>query len=153
MLGLYLPPSHVALFFVILSGSLSQSSLKFLLLNPAVPFAQVVKECRAVVIAGGTMQPVRTPDQAPVPGCGWDGDRNGAQSGLFTSSLGFPNQKGRGLNRPNSVHQVALLYCLTAGPCRLWGWGIATAPVCSAAVGSHFSRESPAGVSAPHLVP
>ncbi|XP_054574752.1 ATP-dependent DNA helicase DDX11 [Eptesicus fuscus] len=39
-------------------GSLSQSSLKFLLLNPAVPFAQVVKECRAVVIAGGTMQPV-----------------------------------------------------------------------------------------------
>ncbi|KAM5332790.1 putative ATP-dependent DNA helicase DDX11-like protein 8 isoform 3-T3 [Glossophaga mutica] len=45
---------------VILSrqGSLSQSSLKFLLLNPAVPFAQVVKECRAVVITGGTMQPV-----------------------------------------------------------------------------------------------
>ncbi|XP_045685142.1 putative ATP-dependent RNA helicase DDX11-like protein 8 isoform X2 [Phyllostomus hastatus] len=45
---------------VILSrqGSLSQSSLKFLLLNPAVPFAQVVKECWAVVIAGGTMQPV-----------------------------------------------------------------------------------------------
>ncbi|XP_004461898.2 ATP-dependent DNA helicase DDX11 isoform X2 [Dasypus novemcinctus] len=45
---------------VILSrqGSLSQSSLKFLLLNPAVHFAQVVKECRAVIIAGGTMQPV-----------------------------------------------------------------------------------------------
>ncbi|KAG8509135.1 putative ATP-dependent RNA helicase DDX11-like protein 8 [Galemys pyrenaicus] len=45
---------------VILShqGTLSQSSLKFLLLNPAVHFAQVVKECRAVVIAGGTMQPV-----------------------------------------------------------------------------------------------
>uniref|UniRef100_A0A8C6DV27 DEAD/H-box helicase 11 n=1 Tax=Moschus moschiferus TaxID=68415 RepID=A0A8C6DV27_MOSMO len=45
---------------VILSrqGSLSQSSLKFLLLNPAVHFTQVVKECRAVVIAGGTMQPV-----------------------------------------------------------------------------------------------
>ncbi|KAK2491208.1 hypothetical protein MC885_014481 [Smutsia gigantea] len=45
---------------VILSrrGNLSQSSLKFLLLNPAVPFAPVVKECRAVVIAGGTMQPV-----------------------------------------------------------------------------------------------
>uniref|UniRef100_A0A8C7ELB5 DEAD/H-box helicase 11 n=1 Tax=Neovison vison TaxID=452646 RepID=A0A8C7ELB5_NEOVI len=45
---------------VILSrqGSLCQSSLKFLLLNPAVHFAQVVKECRAVVIAGGTMQPM-----------------------------------------------------------------------------------------------
>ncbi|XP_055452978.1 ATP-dependent DNA helicase DDX11 isoform X3 [Psammomys obesus] len=39
-------------------GSVGQSSLKFLLLNPAVHFAQVVKECRAVVIAGGTMQPV-----------------------------------------------------------------------------------------------
>ncbi|XP_012634894.2 ATP-dependent DNA helicase DDX11 [Microcebus murinus] len=45
---------------VILSrqDNLSQSSLKFLLLNPAVHFAQVVKECRAVVIAGGTLQPV-----------------------------------------------------------------------------------------------
>ncbi|XP_036029593.1 ATP-dependent DNA helicase DDX11 [Onychomys torridus] len=45
---------------VILSrqGSVGQSCLKFLLLNPAVHFAQVVKECRAVVIAGGTMQPV-----------------------------------------------------------------------------------------------
>ncbi|XP_060046290.1 ATP-dependent DNA helicase DDX11 isoform X2 [Erinaceus europaeus] len=45
---------------VILSrqGSLSESSLRFLLLNPAVHFAQVVRECRALVIAGGTMQPV-----------------------------------------------------------------------------------------------
>lgn len=43
-------------------GTVSQSSLKFLLLNPAVHFAEVVKECRAVVIAGGTMQPVRLPD-------------------------------------------------------------------------------------------
>ncbi|XP_069848985.1 putative ATP-dependent DNA helicase DDX11-like protein 8 [Dipodomys merriami] len=45
---------------VILSqqGSLSQSSLRFLLLNPAVHFAQVARECRALVIAGGTMQPV-----------------------------------------------------------------------------------------------
>lgn len=41
------------------AGSLSESSIKFLLLNPAVHFAQVLKECRAVVIAGGTMQPVR----------------------------------------------------------------------------------------------
>ncbi|XP_059508252.1 ATP-dependent DNA helicase DDX11 isoform X2 [Stegostoma tigrinum] len=39
-------------------GTVSQSSLKFLLLNPAIHFAEVVKECRAVVIAGGTMQPV-----------------------------------------------------------------------------------------------
>lgn len=41
------------------AGTLSESSVKFLLLNPAVHFAQVLKECRAVVIAGGTMQPVR----------------------------------------------------------------------------------------------
>ncbi|XP_037306995.2 ATP-dependent DNA helicase DDX11 [Pungitius pungitius] len=39
-------------------GTLSESSIKFLLLNPAVHFAQVLKQCRAVVIAGGTMQPV-----------------------------------------------------------------------------------------------
>ncbi|XP_056907524.1 ATP-dependent DNA helicase DDX11 isoform X1 [Takifugu flavidus] len=38
--------------------TLSESSVKFLLLNPAVHFAQILKECRAVVIAGGTMQPV-----------------------------------------------------------------------------------------------
>ncbi len=37
---------------------LSQSSLKFLLLNAAVHFAQIIQECRAVIIAGGTMQPV-----------------------------------------------------------------------------------------------
>ncbi|XP_048024063.1 ATP-dependent DNA helicase DDX11 [Megalobrama amblycephala] len=37
---------------------LAQSSLKFLLLNSAVHFAQIVEECRAVIIAGGTMQPV-----------------------------------------------------------------------------------------------
>ncbi|XP_040894925.1 ATP-dependent DNA helicase DDX11 isoform X1 [Toxotes jaculatrix] len=39
-------------------GTLSDGSVKFLLLNPAVHFAQVLKECRAVIIAGGTMQPV-----------------------------------------------------------------------------------------------
>uniref|UniRef100_A0A673KAB9 Putative ATP-dependent RNA helicase DDX11-like protein 8 n=1 Tax=Sinocyclocheilus rhinocerous TaxID=307959 RepID=A0A673KAB9_9TELE len=37
---------------------LSQSSLKFLLLNAAVHFAQIIQECRAVIIAGGTMQPI-----------------------------------------------------------------------------------------------
>ncbi|XP_056334516.1 ATP-dependent DNA helicase DDX11 [Danio aesculapii] len=36
----------------------AQSSLKFLLLNAAVHFAQILQECRAVIIAGGTMQPV-----------------------------------------------------------------------------------------------
>ncbi|XP_062861295.1 ATP-dependent DNA helicase DDX11 [Trichomycterus rosablanca] len=37
---------------------LAQSNVKFLMLNAAVPFAQVLQECRAVIIAGGTMQPV-----------------------------------------------------------------------------------------------
>lgn len=41
-----------------LPGTLSESSVKFLLLKPAVHFASVLKECRAVIIAGGTMQPV-----------------------------------------------------------------------------------------------
>ncbi|XP_069484673.1 ATP-dependent DNA helicase DDX11 isoform X2 [Ambystoma mexicanum] len=39
-------------------GTVGMSSLKFLLLNPAVHFAEVLKECRSVIIAGGTMQPV-----------------------------------------------------------------------------------------------
>ncbi|KAI4824927.1 hypothetical protein KUCAC02_020640 [Chaenocephalus aceratus] len=39
-------------------GTVSESSVKFLLLNPAVHFAQVLEQCRAVIIAGGTMQPV-----------------------------------------------------------------------------------------------
>ncbi|XP_036376372.1 ATP-dependent DNA helicase DDX11 isoform X2 [Megalops cyprinoides] len=39
-------------------GTLAQGSVKFLLLNPAVHFAPVLKDCRAVIIAGGTMQPV-----------------------------------------------------------------------------------------------
>ncbi|KAL8600195.1 hypothetical protein ACOMHN_062485 [Nucella lapillus] len=37
---------------------LSRSSIKFLLLNPAVHFADVLKEARAVIVAGGTMQPI-----------------------------------------------------------------------------------------------
>jgi len=40
------------------AGTLRNSSLKFLLLNPAVHFADVLAEARAVIIAGGTMQPV-----------------------------------------------------------------------------------------------
>uniref|UniRef100_A0A674BR25 ATP-dependent DNA helicase DDX11 n=1 Tax=Salmo trutta TaxID=8032 RepID=A0A674BR25_SALTR len=39
-------------------GSVAVSSMKFLLLNPAVHFSQVLKDCRAVIFAGGTMQPV-----------------------------------------------------------------------------------------------
>ena len=41
-----------------LLGQTSHSSIKFLLLNPGVHFTDIVKECRAVVMVGGTMQPV-----------------------------------------------------------------------------------------------
>ncbi|XP_038055247.1 ATP-dependent DNA helicase DDX11-like [Patiria miniata] len=37
---------------------LSKSSIKFLLLNPAVHFTEVLQKARAVIVAGGTMQPV-----------------------------------------------------------------------------------------------
>lgn len=37
---------------------LSQSSMKYLLLNPAVHFSDVLKEARSVIVAGGTMQPI-----------------------------------------------------------------------------------------------
>ena len=46
---------------------LAESSVKFLLLNPAVHFAQVLRECRAVIIAGGTMQPVKSSSPHPPP--------------------------------------------------------------------------------------
>uniref|UniRef100_A0A8C9X0U3 DEAD/H (Asp-Glu-Ala-Asp/His) box helicase 11 n=1 Tax=Sander lucioperca TaxID=283035 RepID=A0A8C9X0U3_SANLU len=62
------PMMQVEGFFMALTNSNSDgrvvvhrqgtSSVKFLLLNPAVHFAQVLKQCRAVIIAGGTMQPV-----------------------------------------------------------------------------------------------
>nr|XP_049694720.1 ATP-dependent DNA helicase DDX11 isoform X1 [Helicoverpa armigera] len=34
------------------------SGLKYLLLNPAEHFADVVRECRSVIVAGGTMEPI-----------------------------------------------------------------------------------------------
>eukprot|EP00111_Clytia_hemisphaerica_P008661 TCONS_00025337-protein len=40
------------------SATASKSGLKFLLLNPAVHFAEVIEECKAIVFAGGTMEPV-----------------------------------------------------------------------------------------------
>ena len=46
------------LVILIFSESLSGRSLKFLLLNPSVHFTQIVREASAVVVAGGTMQPV-----------------------------------------------------------------------------------------------
>ena len=47
---------HILCF--ITTDRLSSSSLKFLLLNPAVHFTSIVREARAVIVAGGTMQPV-----------------------------------------------------------------------------------------------
>nr|CAA67895.1 CHL1 protein [Homo sapiens] len=114
---------------VILSrqGSLSQSTLKFLLLNPAVHFAQVVKECRAVVIAGGTMQPVSDFRQQLLACAGVEAERGGGVfcghvippdnilplvicSGISNQPLEFTFQK-RELpqmifQEPKSAHQV-----------------------------------------------
>jgi len=47
------------LFIFIFSASSSKSSLKFLLLNPAVHFNEVIEECKSIIFAGGTMEPVR----------------------------------------------------------------------------------------------
>ena len=55
--------SYIVMFMFFL-GVLSESSIKFLLLNPAVYFSQVLKECRAVIVAGGTMQPVSKLDSS-----------------------------------------------------------------------------------------
>lgn len=115
-------PNLLPRWCVCLSGSLSQSSLKFLLLNPAVHFAQVVKECRAVVIAGGTMQPVRTPapaSGAPDIGMGQGKDTHQA------SSLSVPWTSTPGRGQLTQAQQcplggtAALLSCLGSG-CR-WG--------------------------------
>jgi len=54
---------------------LSSSSLKFLLLNPAVYFQQVVSEARAVVVAGGTMQPIAEFKDQLFMSCGVDAQR------------------------------------------------------------------------------
>ena len=40
------------------SGQHTEPSIRYLLLNPAIYFSRIVDQCRAVVIAGGTMQPV-----------------------------------------------------------------------------------------------
>ena len=37
---------------------LNQSFIKFLLLNPGIHFTDIVRESRAVVMVGGTMEPV-----------------------------------------------------------------------------------------------
>ncbi|CAH0386974.1 unnamed protein product [Bemisia tabaci] len=39
-------------------ATVGKGSLKFLLLNPASQFVQVVKEARCVILAGGTMEPI-----------------------------------------------------------------------------------------------
>ena len=43
---------------VTLTGEMTNLNFKFLLLNPSVHFEEIVKDSRAVVVAGGTMQPV-----------------------------------------------------------------------------------------------
>lgn len=44
--------------FTVHLGSPSQSSLRYLLLNPSVHFIDIARDCRSVILAGGTMEPV-----------------------------------------------------------------------------------------------
>jgi chromosome transmission fidelity protein 1 len=44
---------------LILEKNPNRSSLKFLLLNPEAHFTEILEQARAVILAGGTMQPVR----------------------------------------------------------------------------------------------
>ena len=41
--------------------NVKRSSLKFMLLNPEKHFTEILQQARAVILAGGTMQPVCTP--------------------------------------------------------------------------------------------
>ncbi|XP_063976651.1 ATP-dependent DNA helicase DDX11 [Diachasmimorpha longicaudata] len=44
--------------FVIPGPTLGQSVIKFLLMNPAAHFHDIVKEARSIILAGGTMEPI-----------------------------------------------------------------------------------------------
>ncbi|XP_043283934.1 ATP-dependent DNA helicase DDX11 isoform X2 [Venturia canescens] len=44
--------------FVIPGETIGQGTLKFLLMNPAAHFHDIVKEARSIVLAGGTMEPI-----------------------------------------------------------------------------------------------
>jgi chromosome transmission fidelity protein 1 len=50
------------------AGGLKQSAIKFILLNPEYYFEDILTQARAVIMAGGTMQPVRhSRDRHPPP--------------------------------------------------------------------------------------
>lgn len=44
---------------ILLTIDSPRSTLKFILLNPSICFEDIVKNARAVILAGGTMKPVR----------------------------------------------------------------------------------------------
>uniref|UniRef100_A0A0C9RR99 DNA 5'-3' helicase n=1 Tax=Fopius arisanus TaxID=64838 RepID=A0A0C9RR99_9HYME len=44
--------------FVIPGATLGQGVIKFLLMNPAAHFHDIVKEARSIILAGGTMEPI-----------------------------------------------------------------------------------------------
>lgn len=48
----------------------TDAAIKFLLLNSAVHFQEIVEKARSVVLAGGTMQPVRV-ERARLWSCIW----------------------------------------------------------------------------------
>ncbi|XP_047284414.1 ATP-dependent DNA helicase DDX11 isoform X21 [Homo sapiens] len=133
---------------VILSrqGSLSQSTLKFLLLNPAVHFAQVVKECRAVVIAGGTMQPAAGAVETPLLLHSVAPGSHVSQRKLFC-----------GFKLKEKNHDSTFKRCLTSGS-SCWpvpGWKLSawwSFPVCLAAH-LHLQFSAPPWLLPGHVIP
>ena len=39
-------------------GTLAKSTIKYILMNPASQFTDLVRDCRSIIVAGGTMQPI-----------------------------------------------------------------------------------------------
>ena len=53
-------PAREGRFFYTTTSNAQDTKLKYLLLDPSEHFREVVEDARAVILAGGTMSPVRT---------------------------------------------------------------------------------------------
>ncbi len=68
-------PSAKAKVLKTAGATLGQSSLKYCLLNPASKFKDFVDQCHAIIVAGGTMQPVAEFENRLFASAGADPDR------------------------------------------------------------------------------
>ena len=106
-----------------------------------------------MVIAGGTMQPVRIPDPAFYAGSGWDSDWEGCTVGPLHLIIPWVPDPERGRLEqskqcpPGGI--AVLSHCPGLSSCR-----DRALPHCSVslAVGSHLCRESPSGGPSSHRV-